>query len=241
MGFDIYPTLLSKIDKEKVIEECSAVIGLACSSASGDPAAYAQLAMKIAGMPVQLGNYLFFSKLELFLEGIALDEKDREKLKRRLETNNTSEFSLRLVELINRCESERKVKYLSNATKCLLNDYIDRAKYFRICSVVTSALDEDLAFLRDHLFDGDDFLEYSIEAQGLANIGLMLQGSRADARPSYAFTPLARLVDQFAISFGDTTRYPEPGKPPETIAPKVPNQVMEQASDDDIDRLFDND
>lgn len=212
MGLDIYPTLLSKIDKEKAIEECSEVIGLACSSASGDPAACAQLAVKIAGMPIQFGNYLFYSKLELFLEGTALDEKDREKLKRRLEANNTSEFSLRLVELINRCESERKVRYLSNATRCLLNDYINRAQYFRICSAVTSALDEDLAFLRDHLFDGGDFLEYSIEAQGLANVGLMLQGSRADARPSYTFTPLARLVDQFAISFEDAKRYPDQRK-----------------------------
>lgn len=237
----MYPTLLSKIDKKKAIEECFEMIGLACSSASGDPTAHAQLAVKIAGMPVQFGNYLFYNKLELFLEGVALDEKNREKLKRKLEASNTSEFSLRLVELINRCESERKVRYISNATRCLLNDHIDRAQYFRICSAVTSALDEDLAFLREHLFDGDDFLEYSIEAQGLANVGLMLQGSRADARPSYTFTPLARLVDQFAISFGDATRYPEPGKPPEAIAPKVPNQVMEQASDDDIDRLFDND
>ena len=193
----------------KAVRDMTDLASLCYDAVTGSPVAPAQLVTRIAGTCFQIPNVLFVTKLIWFLDGAELNEKDREKLRKRLKPDGSSEFAHRLVELINQCESKRKVKYLSNATRALINDCIDRRLYFRVCNVVTQLIEEDLVFLRDHVLEGDRTYPYSIEVQSLASMGLMLQRARADASFVYTFTSLAKQVDQYAISFGDDDRCPD--------------------------------
>ena len=112
---------------------------------------------------------------------------------------------------IDRAETQQKIRYLINATRCLLADFIDRPtySYFRLCHAITHTLEEDLLFLKEHIKEKD--LPYSTYTQGLLTVGLMYQSVLdGNGEQKYSFTPVARLVDRFAVSYDDVERYPNP-------------------------------
>lgn len=99
--------------------------------------------------------------------------------------------------IIDRAETLQKISYLINATRCLLENLIDRETYFRICHTITNTLEDDLAFLGEHIFETD--LPYNISIQGLFTSGLMYQSViDANGDQKYSFTPLAQIVDRGA-------------------------------------------
>jgi hypothetical protein len=150
--------------------------------------------------------------MEKFLNGVCLSKDDCNKLQVKLtENGQKEENAFRLVNIIDRAETQRKISYLINATRCLLENLIDRENYFRTCHIITSTLEEDLAFLGEHIFETD--LSYEISIQGLLTSGLMYQ-SVIDANDDqkYSFTPLAQIVDQYAISSNNIDRYPDLGQ-----------------------------
>ena len=81
--------------------------------------------------------------------------------------------------------------------------------YFRICHAITNTLEEDLRFLRDHITESD--LSYDQFTQGLLTAGLMYQSViDSNGEQKYSFTPIAKDIDQFAVSYNDDARYPNP-------------------------------
>lgn len=113
--------------------------------------------------------------------------------------------------IIDRAETLQKISYLINATRCLLENLIDRETYFRICHTITNTLEDDLAFLGEHIFETD--LPYNISIQGLFTSGLMYQSViDANGDQKYSFTPLAQIVDRYAISSNNIERYPDLGQ-----------------------------
>lgn len=119
------------------------------------------------------------------------------------------ENSFRLIEYIDRVETQKKIQYLVNATRCLLADFIDIATYFRICHAVTYTLDEDLQFLKTHIEKSN--LSYDAYVQGLLTAGLMYQSViDGNGDQKYSFTPMAEDVDRFAVSYDNLERYPNP-------------------------------
>ena len=96
---------------------------------------------------------------------------------------------------IDRAETQQKIRYIINATRCLLTDFIDLPTFFRICHAITHTLDEDLVFLRNHIKETD--LPYSQFTQGLLTSGLMYQSViDGNGEQKYSFTPIAQIVDQ---------------------------------------------
>lgn len=176
----------------------------------GDPLAIAKVIVAIAKSPFYIREQLFWSKLETFLNGIYLEESDLATLRAKLaENGNSNENALRLVASIDRAETMQKIQYLVNATRCFLTNFIDRPTYFRICHAVTYTLEEDLSFLKEHIDEED--LVYGIYVQGLLTSGLMYQSViDGDDESKYSFTPLAGLVDQYAVSYENLERYQNP-------------------------------
>lgn len=143
--------------------------------------------------------------------------------------------------IIDRVETQQKISYLINATRCLLENLIDRATYFRICHTITNTLEEDLAFLGEYIFEAD--LPYDISIQGLLTSGLMYQSViDANGDQKYSFTPLAQIVDQYAISSNNIERYPDLGQLTNSFSapqPKLSGILEgETASAKDIIDLF---
>lgn len=118
----------------------------------GDPISAGKVMLAIAKSPFFVREQLFWSKIEAFLNGVYLDGDDCAKLRAKLtECGEKGDNPCRLAECIDRAETQQKIRYLINATRCLLTDFIDLSTYFRICHAVTHTLEEDLCFLRNHI------------------------------------------------------------------------------------------
>lgn len=175
------------------------------SSLMGDPVSAAKLIYTLTQTPAFLREQFFWSKFELFLQGIALDDKQVELLRKRFETEGDTEKNTeRLISCIDKLESKSKVQYLVNATQFLLSCEIDIPLYFRICSIISSGLEEDFLFLGENI--GKDDLPYNISTQGLYTMGMMyisiidaggVDGSGGGNR--YSFTPLAEEFCRYAM------------------------------------------
>ena len=208
----------------------------------GDPVSAGKIMIAIAKSPFFIREQLFWTKMKAFLNGVYLSEDDCAKLCAKLtENGEKQDNAIRLVESIDRAETNRKIRYLINATRCLLTDFIDRPKYFRICHAVTYTLEEDLAFLGEHINE-TDFL-YSTYVQGLLTSGLMYQSViDANDEQKYSFTPLAKIVDGYAVSYENVERYPNPIPLPHNFdAPqsKLPGMIeYEPISNEEISDLF---
>ena len=176
----------------------------------GDPISVGKIMLAIGKSPFFIREQLFWTKMEAFLNGVYLNENDCAKLRSTLTSDGEKQDNaLRLVESIDRAETQQKIRYLINATRCLLTDFIDRSTYFRICHAVTHTLEEDLTFLGEHIKESD--LSYNSCIQGLLTSGLMYQSViDGNGDQKYSFTPIAELIDRYAISYENVERYPNP-------------------------------
>lgn len=179
-------------------------------AALGNPISAGKILIFLARSPFLIREQLFWTKLEAFLNGVYLSEDDSANLRARLTENGEKpENAVRLVESIDGAETQQIVHYLINATRCLLTDFIDRPRYFRICHVVTHTLEEDLKYLAEHV--DEEELSYCISIQGLLTSGLMYQSVfDGNREQKYSFTDIARLVDRYAVSYDNDGRYPNP-------------------------------
>lgn len=94
-----------------------------------------------------------------------------------------------------------------------------------------------------HIKEAD--ILYNATVQGLLTSGLMYQ-SVIDSKgeQKYSFTPLAEIVDRFAISYNDLERYPNPRGPfqifssPQPKLPDIPEWKI--LTDDDFNEMWGN-
>ena len=230
------------ISQENIKETSTNMLEDIINAVLGDPMSIAKVMITVVKSPFFIHEQLFWTKLEAFLNGVYLNQDDCVKLCTKLtEDGKKQDNALRLVESIDRAETQQKISYLINATRCLLMDFIDRPTYFRICHMVTHTLEEDLTFLSNHINEKD--LPYSTYIQGLLTSGLMYQSViDGNGEQKYSFTPLAKIVDQYAVSYENVKKYPNPQHfsynfdAPHLKMPSMPK--FEEISEKEIDDIF---
>lgn len=221
-------TVKSFISRYAIKEVSTDIIEDIVNAILGDKVALKKLAIAFARMPFFVREQIFWAKIEAFINGAYQSEEDSAKLCAKLTENGDKlDNTIRLIESIDRAETQQKVRYLINATRCFLTDFIDRPTYFRICHAVTHTLEEDLIFLAKHI--NEEELEYSTYTQGLLTSGLMYQSViDGNGNAKYSFTPIAEIVDQYAVSYEDVARYPNLAKldneyvAPQSKLPSIP-------------------
>ena len=224
------------IANEKIQDVDSDLLFDAVEAICGSPLAVAKIIFALAKTPFFLRDKILWSKLELYLNGVFISDGDRAKLRAALTENGSSdENAKRLLECIDRAETNQKIQYLINTTRSFLTDFIDRTTFFRICRAITGTIDEDLLFVRDHIIEKQNF-EYSQAIQGLFVSGLVTFSVIGGETTQYAFTPLAEDVDRFAISYDNVERYPDP------TAHRIvatPNTSIPTATVDEVQEMLD--
>lgn len=198
------------ISNGEIKEASTNMLEDAINAVLGDPVSIGKIIIALAKSPFFIREQLFWVKMEAFLNGVYLSEDDCAKLRAKLTKDGEKEDNaFRLVESIDRAETQQKVRYLINVTRCLLADFIDRPTYFRICHAITHTLEEDLNFLGEHIYESD--IPYNNSVQGLLTAGLMYQSViDGNGEQKYSFTTIAKIVDQYAVSYENVERYPNP-------------------------------
>ena len=230
------------VARGEVQEASKNLLGDTLDALLGDPISAGRIIIALASSPFFIRDQLFWTKIEMFINGVYIEEDDCATLRAKLtENGEKQENALRLVECIDRAETQTKIRYLINATRCLLVNFVDHPTYFRICHAITHSLQEDLEFLSEHIYDED--IPYSVNVQGLLTSGLMYQSViDGDGDQKYSFTPLAGIVDQYAVSYENIERYPNPASLTSIFTepkPKLPGMIEWQPiSSAEIDKLF---
>ena len=137
----------------------------------GNPISLGKVFLAFSKSPFFIREQIFWTKFEAFLDGVYLDENDRDKLRTKLvEDGNAKDNAFRLLDSIDRAEKD---------------------------------------------------IPYNPYTQGLLTAGLMYQSViDANGEQKYSFTPLAKIVDQYAISYDNVERYPRPEILQELPSPK---------------------
>lgn len=205
----------------------------------GNPVSAAKFIKFLLESPIMIRERLFWDKFSLFLEEIYSDENNKVKMIAKFsEDGHRKENAERIIACIDKAETTKKVNFLINATRCLLAEFITLQEYFRICTIVTSTLYEDLNFLRKNI--STEKFDYSYYIQGLLNSGLMYQSviDSNTGNHKYSFTALAKLIDEYAISYDNVDRYPNPKcRKREVISPQV-DLRPHTASDEDVQQML---
>ena len=215
------------------------------SALTGDISAIGRIILTLRKTPFLFRERIFWSKMEQFLKGVYQSADDIELLKKKLDDMATND-PLRLIESIDRAETDRKIQYLINSTRCLMKDLISLPMYFRICYAIRQVVDEDLQFLGQ--CNDNVAIPYSIEVQGLLSSGLLYQsvinGGTAneseDDGENYSLTPLGRAVKEYALSYDEAHTQPLPLNEGEqiTLKTKVLGFESEALTEDDINEIF---
>ncbi|MBQ3726467.1 MAG: hypothetical protein II902_05350 [Selenomonadaceae bacterium] len=166
---------------------------------------YASLAKEIKNLikekaPFLYPEWKFWDNIDKFFNSGILSDDDKRRLIGKLSNEKEKkEVGRKIIDLIGKIDTDKKLVYIINATKAWINDAIDRSQYFRICHVISASLDEDLQFLSEHIDDTGD-IPYSIEINGLQTTGLACHTNMdKEGNPLYVFTPLSRAVNEYAI------------------------------------------
>ena len=211
------------------------VVDNAINALFGNPVAFEKCLEAVVNSPFFIREQIFWTKFGMFLDGINLSEADRATFRAKLSENGTTqENAERFITLIDRTDTKKKIWYFINATRCLLANFITSSEYFRICDLITITLYEDLEFLGKNISSKE--FEYSYFVQGLLNSGFMYQSviDSNTGNHKYSFTALAKLVDAYAVSYDNDTRYPNPKcRNWEILSPQIDLQPR-TASDEEI-------
>lgn len=179
---------------------------------SGSLFAVAKILFSAIHTPFALRDKIFWMKFRKFLGGVFTTEEQKAKFAAKLASKgDKNDNAIRLLSCIEKSDTQQKIEYLINASRCLCADFITFEEYFRICHIITQSVLEDLKFVAENLSDSE--FVYSLPIQGLLATGLVMQTTYSfepDGVQKYKFTPLAKLIDCYALSYGNVNRYPNP-------------------------------
>lgn len=83
----------------------------------GNPVSIGKIIITLTKSAFFIRERLFWSKMEKFLNGVCLSKDDCDKLQVKLiENGEKKETAFRLVNIIDRAETQQKISYLINAT-----------------------------------------------------------------------------------------------------------------------------
>lgn len=100
---------------------------------------------------------------------------------------------IRIIKLISKIDSERKIECLVRATRLLMINDNKLEAFFRVCHIIENTLAEDLWYLAAHIKDKK--IKYNNNIQGLMNNGLVYTSLiDSDNGNLYDFTATAVLV-----------------------------------------------
>lgn len=163
----------------------------------------------VVKISVSIREALYARKLYIFVKGIREIDEGATKFSGLLfeDERTRNENALRVLQIIDKIDTEQKIPFIINVTRALLVGSISDIKtYFRIFKAIEENLYEDLIYLKDNVFR-KEAIEGNDSVDGLARTGLMvsagIDGNKDIYSQEYYISKLGLAVDQFAISFDD--------------------------------------
>ena len=138
------------------------------------------------------------------------------------------EYAKRIIKLIDDCGTKIKAVYIANLTRAVSSFQIDSSKYFQLSRCVRYLIEEDLAFLRDHIKEGSISLDES-KIDDFRALGLI-----GETKDGFTYTRRAFELKKYALCY-EESHQKIPDHFPERLD-TTPNVPM---TPDEIDAIMD--
>lgn len=157
---------------------------------------------------------LLFEKLEFVLRNQDSDFEKWLKLSEKFEEDSTSYNKMvrQLVYYINAINEVDVLYAYANLLRAYKLGFVNKSDFFRMGFCLTKLLSEDAQYLRENIMK--ERIEENIYCLSLSSNNLMYNMSRGFAeneddadKEYYAFTLMGKMIDKYALSFGDESKY----------------------------------
>ena len=191
--------------QKKLINNISNIIDSLITILFADKAEVIKLIKDFAKTPCIMKEVFYWNKFYMFLSGIKQIEEnidESRKLKEVIcdDTSKKSQNAVRLLEYIDKADSEKKIDDYIQITKNLLCGYINQVEYFRIMKAVLETLDEDLQYLTEISKDEASY-KGSIQMLALERSGLVIRlgidGNENIEEQDYVISSLGKMVSKY--------------------------------------------
>lgn len=157
---------------------------------------------------------LLFEKLEFVLKNQDSDFDEWLKLSEKFEEDNRAYNKMvrQLVYYINAINEVDVLYAFSNLLRAYKLGFVSKSDFFRMGFCLTKLLSEDALYLKENI--EKDRIEENIYCLSLSSNNLMYNMSRGFAendddanKEYYAFTLMGKMIDKYALSFGEEGKY----------------------------------
>ena len=235
-------TALSETTKTASREVYDNIMGVL----SMDPLAVVDLIHTVKELPTTIRDGIFFECFETFILNLnEFDEQKQEFVEDNLKAmaialaeaspneeagyqgnaERLSEYSKRIVKLIDDCGTIQKAFYLANISRAFAKHEIDKKLFFKLGQCIRMLTEEDLLFLSKHVNESiigedEDYID------DFRSLGLMYE---VDA--GFAYSKRAFQLSKYALNYEKNISIPE----------KFPERnIMAPATVEDIDEIVSN-
>ncbi|MFR9191964.1 MAG: hypothetical protein ACLVLG_02500 [Anaerovoracaceae bacterium] len=161
-----------------------------------------------------LSEILLDDKIRTILTNQDNDIDEWLKLSEKFEKDNKSYYKMvkQLIYHINAINEEDMLLAYSNLLRAYKSNQISKNDFLRLAFCLTKLLSEDAKYLSDNI--GRDEIEENIYCLALSSNNLMYNKTRGfstdkngKGQELYCFTEMGRMLDKYALSYGDTEKY----------------------------------
>ena len=174
---------------------------------TGSPASLIKLAKEVIKAPAFVQQQIFWIKFMEFLQGVYLSEDEAAHfVGKMMEDGKEQENTMRIIQCVDQCDSQTKIKYILSATHNWAFHHVDRTQYFRMIRQISTTPGEALTFVRQS--DLTKQYSYTELVQDLVGSGVMyVSETTLGDGMRYAFAPSALMLDKFALSYHEMAKY----------------------------------
>lgn len=116
----------------------------------------------------------------------------------------------------------------SNLLRAYKSGKVNKKDFFRLAFCLTRLLSEDACYLSEHINQNE--IEENIYCLSLSSSNLMYNKTRGanGGKEIYCFTDMGRMLDKYALSYGNTDKYSYIDKDSELSSQKLSYENAQQ-------------
>jgi hypothetical protein len=152
---------------------------------------------------LNIPSAIFWSKMERFLRGTFFSFEEQVKFAEKFNKDNTKyvDFVKKQICIINIIESDGKIDYLANLTRCFFLYSMDIPLYFRLVKIIQNCTTEELDFLRS--INPEQSFKNNAMISMLIMQGLIVQKQDETKHICYGISVFGKLIKACSLNFGD--------------------------------------
>lgn len=168
-----------------------------------DKASQYDVATEVKNILFHMPTAIFWGKMRRYLYGSFRDFNDQVKFASKFNKDNKKmvAFVKKQINIINVLESDYKVDYYANLTRCYFLCGMDDALYFRLAKIIQNCTSEELNYVRDTHYI--DIFQNNALISMLIMQGLISQEYDKENNTYYVLSIFGKLIKKCALNLED--------------------------------------